>query len=369
MEAPSRAFRHPHRATLQGYISGATDPLFLGGTGGRRRPRLVSTAIRAPPLSRSHPSHSNERTANMATEKYRVGEKAPGGLNLRSEPVVKDTTRRALLPMGHLVLKKADSGVANWWEVSATLDGATVEGFVNHAYLVKESAFTPPQAVNSISPVHLSPTTRVARAAKTGMAFPLNEPGQKTRSSAATPAVKARELTAIVDWLDVENKQRYAPTSQHTYCNIYAYDYCYLAGVYLPRVWWTASALNRLRNGTPVSPIYGQTVSELNANSLFNWLKDHGASFGWRRSFDPTELQNAANDGQVAIICAQNIQPNVSGHICPVVPETAAHKAARNASTVARPLQSQAGRTNRKYFTSTWWPSARFREFGFWINA
>lgn len=202
-----------------------------------------------------------------------------------------------------------------------------------------------------------------------GRAFFLNEPGQKTRNLTATAAVKATKLTAIVDWLDVENQPRYEPTTVNTFCNIYAYDYCFLSGVYLPRVWWTRSALLKLENGVPVSPVYGQTVSELNANSLFNWLKEYGGVFGWNRTFDMTQMQNAANDGLVVIICAQNRLLNRSGHICPVVPETPTMAARRNGITVTAPLQSQSGRTNLKYFTRTWWTADTFREFGFWINA
>ncbi len=303
-----------------------------------------------------------------SVQKFRVSDRAPQGLFLRTEPVIKDSTRKALLPMGQVVTKKAASSVPNWWEVSTTIEGAGVEGFVNSTFLTPDAAFQPPPTVSSVSSVHLSTTTRVVRADKARLAFPLNEAGQPTRNSTGAAADKAKELTSIIKWLDVERKARYAPTSQHTYCNIYAYDYCYLAGVYLPRVWWLASALDKLKRGKQVSPIYAETVGELNANSLFNWLKEYGQTFGWNRTFDLTLAQNAANDGQVVIICGQNRVPNRSGHICPIVPETASQKAARDGATVTRPLQSQAGRTNRQYQTQQWWTNGTFRDWGFWIN-
>jgi len=303
----------------------------------------------------------------MAEQKFRVGDKAQQGLYLRTEPVVKDSTRIAVLPMGHLVIKKGESTTPNWWEVSTTIDGANVDGFLNSTFLVPASVKL--EEVSSVTPVHLSTSAKVERGNKARLAYPLNEDKQKTRNPTATAAVKASELTAIVNWLDVENSERSEPTAKNTYCNIYAYDYCYLAGVYLPRVWWMQSAINKLKQGTPVPVVYGQTVSELNANSLFNWLKDYGPKFGWNRTFDLTQMQNAANDGQVVIICAQNKIPNRSGHICPVVPETSAKKATRTGVTVTHPLQSQAGRTNLKYFTRKWWASVTFRDFGFWINA
>ena len=304
-----------------------------------------------------------------AQQKFRVSDKAPQGLFLRSQPVIKDSTRKALLPMGHLVTKKAAASVPNWWEVSTTIDGASADGFVNSTFLTPDAAFVPPPPVSSVSPVHLPTSNKVARADKARLAYPLNETSQPTRSSTSAAPVKAKELTSIIKWLDVEKKARYAPTSQFTYCNIYAYDYCFLAGVYLPRVWWMASALDKLKKGKPVSPIYGHTVSELNANSLFNWLKDYGPTFGWNRTLDLTQAQNSANDGQVVIICGQNKVPNRSGHICPIVPETASQQAVRTGATVTKPLQSQAGRVNRQYMTQQWWTNGTFRDWGFWINS
>lgn len=305
----------------------------------------------------------------MSQQKYRVNDKAPSGLFLRSEPVVKDSTKRAKLPMGQLVIKKSESPVPPWWEVSTTIDGASAEGFVHSGYLSPDSAFTPPPPLSSISPVHLITSAKVTRADQSRLAYPLNETSQPTRNSGDPAADKAQALTSIVNWLDVEHKARYAPNSQHTYCNIYAYDYCYLAGVYLPRVWWRSPALEDLRKGKPVSPIYGQTVDELNANSLFGWLRDYGPRFGWNRTMDFTQMQNAANDGQAVIICGQNKVPNRSGHICPVVPETGGNKASRNGTTVTLPLQSQAGRTNQKYMVRAWWTNGTFKDWGFWINA
>lgn len=305
----------------------------------------------------------------MAQQLFRISDKAPQGLNLRSAPVVKDSTKLAVLPMGHPVTKLAEADVAPWWKVSTTLDGTRVEGFLNSTFLIPDTAFIPPTSLTSIAPVHLSTNQRVVRGSTERRAFSLNETGQKTRTPTASPTVRAEELTQIINWLDVENQERYEPTSVNTFCNIYAYDYCFLAGVYLPRVWWMPSALEKLEQGVPVSPIYAHTVHELNANSLYNWLKEHGPTFGWSRTFDLTQMQNAANDGLVVIICAQNRLLNRSGHICPVVPETSTMKAKRNGSMVTIPLLSQAGRNNLKYFTRNWWTADTFREFGFWINA
>lgn len=301
-------------------------------------------------------------------DEFKISEKAPHGLWLRSAPIVKESTKVTVLPMGQLVTKVAESSILGWWKISTTQNGTLLAGFVNSIYLTPADTFVPPVAVTNISAVHLSANGPVVRSSAGQRAFPLNEVGRRTRDGSATAQVRASELTAIVDWLDVENQARYEPTSSNTFCNIYAYDYCYLSGVYLPRVWWTQSALDKLSKGTLVSPIYGQTVNELNANSLFDWLKEFGAMFGWRRTFDLTEMQKAANDGMVVVICAQNKLLNRSGHICLVVPETQLNVANHNGVSVMIPLQSQSGRINKKYFSRNWWTSITFREFGFWIN-
>ncbi|MDQ3064509.1 MAG: hypothetical protein M3R14_16845, partial [Acidobacteriota bacterium] len=141
--------------------------------------------------------------------------------------------------------------------------------------------------------------------------------------------------------------------------------------VYLPRVWWMPQALIDLAAGRNVQPIYGETVAEKNANSLFEWLKNFGPTFGWKRTASLEEMQDAANNGQVAVICAANRIPNRSGHIVLVVPETNANKAERTDGVVVKPLQSQAGRNNHNYHTDLWWVrlASTYREHGFWINA
>jgi hypothetical protein len=160
----------------------------------------------------------------------------------------------------------------------------------------------------------------------------------------------------------VESSARYQRTERSTYCNIYAFDYCFLAGVYLPRVWWTPRALMQLHTGALVVAQYEQSVRELGANSLHDWLIDFGGDFGWTRTFDLTELQSEVNQGCAGVICAKRKDVSRSGHITCVVPEVPGHGATRAGSSVQAPLQSQAGATNKKLFSSDWWV-ARAHEF------
>jgi len=222
-----------------------------------------------------------------------------------------------------------------------------------------------------ITAVHLrenSPTAR--RDSIAGRAFPLGEADRPVRGS-GTPAQRQQELIAIIRYLHVERSPRYQPAAGSTYCNIYAYDYCYLSGVYLPRVWWTAKAIGDLAAGKTVQVKYGDTVHELNANALHDWLRDFGSAFGWSRVAGLNDLQNAADQGSVCMICAQRTDLDRPGHICAVVPEEAPHVAVRGPSGVKLPLQSQAGATNFCFDcgTTKWWAGAKFRAFGFWVHS
>jgi hypothetical protein len=70
----------------------------------------------------------------------------------------------------------------------------------------------------------------------------------------ATPDELRASLGEVIDYIatDKPAHKRYQPRDGLTFCNIYAHDYCFLAGVYLPRVWWTPGrdrAPDARRNG------------------------------------------------------------------------------------------------------------------------
>jgi len=293
-------------------------------------------------------------------------------LNLRSSPKIAPETLMATLLTGTLVTKLEDAQISGWWQVD--VPSLSTIGFVFASYLSAstEEEGAPLPAPANIPQVDLTPraTTDSRRSSINARAYPLNELNMPVRIMSDASA-KINSLQNIIAWLDVENSARYGPVEAHTYCNIYAYDFCRLAGVYLPRVWWMRSAIANLVLGTVVHPAYGTTVSELNANSLFDWFTEFGRSYGWSRVFLLDDLQKSASEeGKVAVIVGQRINLNTAGHITCVVPETPSIKAERNSSkNVIRPLQSQAGRFNHKYYVGNWWSdSAKFRGFGFWIH-
>ena len=54
---------------------------------------------------------------------------------------------------------------------------------------------------------------------------------------------KKESLGQLIEKVNVTKSTRYQRTVEDTYCNVYSYDYCYFAKVYLPTIWWTDEAL------------------------------------------------------------------------------------------------------------------------------
>lgn len=289
------------------------------------------------------------------------------GLNLRSRP---DSSGRktivAVLRRGHLVEKVAEAR-PGWWQVRVELRGQATTGFLASRYLVGAESFAEEVHQGEIPAVHMREGPGRLDRADAG-AFPLSEPGQPRRT-ARTANAKVDQLIRIVDFLAVHESARYRSHGSTTFCNVYAYDYCTLAGVYLPRVWWRERALRRLADGEKVPVRYAETVRELTANDLFEWLGDWGDDFGWSRSTDLDGLQDAANQGQVSVICAIRKERERPGHISVVAPESSRLRAERSDGLVVKAVESQAGAANKKFgLTSNWWLYDRFADFGFWFT-
>ena len=303
-------------------------------------------------------------------------------LNLRSRPLVSPSTWIGSLSQGAKIMKVADADVQGWLKVQALLNGQIVEGYLSGEYLQQIPRTTavlqaePAPAMDfKIPQVHLSENRRdIIRSRDGGRAYPLGETGRPRRNGTYAET-KIRQLINIVNYLDSENAEhaRYWPKGGTTYCNIYAYDYCYLAGVYLPRVWWTDKALFQIKNRNQHPPAtYGDTVRELNANMLHDWFEDYGSDFQWKRVLSLDVLQAAANNGEVCMVVAQRTDLNRSGHITAVVPEQNDHNATRSAAgEILRPLESQAGRINYRFHAKprVWWSDKRFHAFSFWRHA
>jgi hypothetical protein len=307
-------------------------------------------------------------------------------LRLRSEPRIdkNDPTGNVIarLPDGHLVQAVSNRKINGFLEVETSLSGGHFHGFASAQFLkpapgepgVPVTVPSPDPPTSGIVAVFM-PRQPGSLTKRTGPAdaHSLNEANQPDRKG-TTPDELRAELAAIIDWLAVDktSNKRYQPTSTATFCNVYVHDYCHLAGVYLPRVWWTSSAIEKLAQGQPVVPNIGSSIDEQRANDLFRWLRDFGLRFGWRRTGTLSKLQQEVNEGAIGIMVARRKEDGRSGHIVMVVPETADEHAKRDATgEVTAPLQSQAGRVNFRYGNGApnWWRGDEFAESAFWIHS
>ncbi|MFN0298808.1 MAG: hypothetical protein ACKVQU_00485 [Burkholderiales bacterium] len=306
-------------------------------------------------------------------------------LRLRSEPKISTPPQANVIgnmPDGHPVRAITEQAVGNFREVETSLSGALLRGFASAKFLVPDASINeiPVVALAAVPPsagiVAVSMPRKpgsLTRRRDLATAHSLNEVGQPGRQGNSAEALRT-EIAAIVAWLAVDKPAhlRYQPRSGLTFCNLYSHDFCHLAGVYLPRVWWTAPALIALSAGTDVAPLIGDTILEMRANDLFRWLRDFGPAFGWRQTGTSSKLQVAVNQGAIGVIVARRKEDGRSGHIVIVVPETDEERARRDATgEVTAPLQSQAGSTNFRYGTGSanWWKGESFAESAFWLHA
>jgi len=306
-------------------------------------------------------------------------------LRLRSEPRITTPPQANVvghLPEGHVVRAVTGKKVKGFIEVETSLQGALLRGFASAKFLQLVDAPVDIQPVAAATKPPTSGIVAVTMPRKPGTvtrrrdkanAHSLNENGQPGRIG-AEPDALCQELADIVDWLAVDDEKhlRYQPRDGLTFCNIYAHDYCHLAGVYVPRVWWSAPALLRLAAGEAVEPLIGNTLFEVRANELFRWLNDFGAAFGWRRTGTLTKLQAEVNQGGVGLVIARRKEDGRSGHVVVAIPETDSLLAKRNAAgEVVAPLQSQAGASNFRHGTGklNWWKGEQFADSAFWLHA
>jgi hypothetical protein len=365
-----------------------------------------SIAAENPVVTETSPAPLPSPTPVVSDKKiYRI-KITSTGLNLRREPKIPrdnpGSNVKTSLPNGHEVTLVSGKITDEWIEVETNLHGAYFKGFLASKFLepVKAIAAAPalaptpapapvparapvaavpviqpqPVAAPPRIPAVYMPTTAgtITKRSLPANALSLNEPGQPFRVASPDPAALKKSLIDIVNWINVEksSNKRYQPGSNSTFCNIYAHDYCHLAGVYFPRVWWTGSALVKLARNETVKTLYGNTIEEMRANNLFRWLRDFGEMFGWRQTGDLNKLQNAANVGGVALIIARRMEEGRSGHVTVVIPEVSASAKRDAGGNVTAPLQSQAGATNFNMGTGKpdWWRGAQFAEHAFWIH-
>src|SRR5665213_647969 len=286
-------------------------------------------------------------------------------LNLRSSTFSGDSSNVITRLKNGEVIDVVDASQADWYKVRAINRNPVVEGFAASQYLTQVDPSSPVNNIGLLKPVNLDPNPASRRNNHGALQYPHSEPDMP-RVSATTTHDRISQMYDIVNYLAVDTSARYRK-DVYTYCNIYAYDYCYLSNVFLPRVWWTQKAIIALQSGQVLKPLYEVNVTEMNANALYAWLEEWGQDFGWTRTYDLNELQNEVNQGRNGLISGPNVNPNRSGHICCVIPEKDNHVATRSGGNVVCPLLSQAGAQNLRFCNNNkWWLLPQIKEFGFW---
>lgn len=158
-------------------------------------------------------------------------------------------------------------------------------------------------------------------------------------NAALTNSVGQRSASAyrsVIDQFDVENNERYRVNKQgigDTYCNIFTWDVTRAMGAEVPHFIETAT-------GKPASS-GGEGVTELNANSVNDWLNKHGSNYGWTK-VSAEEAQYYANNGMPAITSWKN--SNGHGHLQVVSPSKEGSYNSSRGVTIA-----QAGRQLKNY--------------------
>jgi hypothetical protein len=297
---------------------------------------------------------------------YKV--KAVSGLRLRSSAFSGNKENIITVLKTDELVDVTDSTMADWYKVLTTSRTPNITGFAASDYLetyVQPAAPASTGVAGILKPVNLPPNSASRRNNHAAWQYPLGEP-DLPKVTSADVQTRIGGMHNIVNYLEVDKSARYR-VDEHTYCNIYAFDYCYLGNAFIPRVWWTYKALQKVLAGMDVKPVYGVSVVELNANSIYAWLEEWGDDYGWVRTYDLTVLQDNVNQGKVGVISGPNVNPQRSGHICCVIPEKDGNVATRSGNTVICPLLSQSGAKNIKlYNNNRWWLLPQIKEFGFW---
>ncbi|PIE17136.1 MAG: hypothetical protein CSA66_06555 [Proteobacteria bacterium] len=189
--------------------------------------------------------------------------------------------------------------------------------------------------------------------------------------------VRVKDANRIVDTLEAGKSKRYQPGDGKTFCNIFAHDYAYLMGAFVPRLWWTGAAIDQYKKTGEFPAVkYGENTYEMGANGLHKWFSEWGPKFGWTYVGgvrDPAALrmaQDQANAGRVVIVTG-NTASRRSGHITAVVPETETSKAKRDEDGGIEELhQSQAGAEPVTRGADDWYLAAKYKGGqGIWLHS
>src|SRR6185295_681549 len=118
------------------------------------------------------------------SDRFKVKNEA--GMWLRSAPVVNESTKKVLLPKGHVVTKLANTDNADWWQITTVFDGENVEGFSNKNLLVSADPTPTDGAMDALMAKTIAAVNRVAPRAHPNYMQALREGGPLFRQHGIT---------------------------------------------------------------------------------------------------------------------------------------------------------------------------------------
>jgi len=82
--------------------------------------------------------------------------------------------------------------------------------------------------------------------------------------------------------------------------------------------------MEQIRKGESVQAVYGRNVFEMNANAIYEWLRDcvkreEPFKFGWEQVHPDTAFKEV-DEGKFGVICARRRDRKRSGHITVILP-------------------------------------------------
>jgi len=138
-------------------------------------------------------------------------------------------------------------------------------------------------------------------------------------SKPCTPAITSNESNRsaalyrqVIDQFQVETNPRYEVNKKghgDTYCNIFMWDVTSAMGAEIPH--YVDS-----QTGAPKTYPDTKGASEMSANSIYNWLHEHGSNYGWFE-VTPEQAQALANQGRPVVTA---FKKTGHGHVQVVCP-------------------------------------------------
>lgn len=158
------------------------------------------------------------------------------------------------------------------------------------------------------------------------------------------------DLLTINEFLNPENSKRYG--GKKTFTHVFAYDFCYLAGCYIPNLWPSGGDLT-------------EPLTRMNARTMWDWFIDCGMHFGWQEVETEIQAQDLANVGHLVTIIGSAKTWESPGCMTIVMPSTGGKFERHNLASKDIPHQARAGKI---HIRTDWYKSNTWREYKIWVN-